>query len=240
MKSFEEMWNELSIYLMVDNALEQGYSNGKYTKVLASYAKKVVGIDVSDEFYEIAKSNLNDYDNIELKVMDALNMNFEDKSFDVLLNTSFHEFDLSGEIYSVDLVKKRKILEEMIRVTDTIIFIEPTEEAITNELFKVFNPSENHRDRIEKSNKLIDEVLKENKYELVKMGLTYNEDIFASKEELEEEMLDWWSDIKIPSNKEEKQKMIDQIDNILKEAGMLQKLSVVEDIRYVVYKRKEN
>ena len=45
MISFEEMWKELENYLTVENALEQGFSNGKYTRILSKYAKNVVGID---------------------------------------------------------------------------------------------------------------------------------------------------------------------------------------------------
>jgi len=240
MKSLEEVWDILSKYLSVDNALEQGFSTGKYTKVLSKYAKNVTAIDISKDFFNIAKENLKDRDNITLMLMDALNMDFEDKSFDVLLNTSFHEFDLSTDTYSIDLDLKRKILLEMIRVSNTIIFVEPTENAVTNELFKVFNPNENHSDRIQKSNELIEQVMKENNYELVERGLTFNTDKFNNKEELEEEMLSWWSDIKVPSNNEEKQNMIKQIDEILDSASMLEKLEVTEEIAYRVYKLKEN
>lgn len=237
MINFEEMWKKIEKYLKVENALEQGFSNGKYTRILAKYAKHVVGIDLSEDFYNIAKENLKDLDNIDLKIMDATKMSFDDKSFDVLLNTSFHEFDLSGEVYSLDLDLKKRILEEMIRVTDCIIFIEPTEKAVTNELFKVFNPNENHSDRIEKSNKLINNVLTDNGYTLVESGLTFNRDDFETKEELEQEMLNWWSDIKIPSTEEEKNRMISQIDDILESAGMLQELQVTEEIGYKVYRR---
>ncbi len=237
MISFEEMWKKLEKYLIVDNALEQGFSNGKYTRELAKYAKKVVGIDLSEDFYNMAKENLKDLDNVELKIMDATNMEFEDKSFDILLNTSFHEFDLSGEVYSLDLDLKRRILEEMIRVSDCVIFVEPTENAVTNELFKVFNPNENHSDRIQKSNELIDNVLQENGYTLVESGLTYNRDEFKTQDELEQEMLDWWADIKVPSTDEERAKMIQQIDEILESAGMLKDLQVTEEIRYKVFRR---
>lgn len=237
MISFDEMWKKLEKYLIVDNALEQGFSNGKYTRELAKYAKKVVGIDLSEDFYNMAKENLKDLDNVELRIMDATNMEFEDKSFDVLLNTSFHEFDLSGEVYSLDLDLKRRILEEMIRVSDCIIFVEPTENAVTNELFKVFNPNENHSDRIQKSNELIDNVLQENGYTLVESGLTYNRDEFKTQDELEQEMLDWWADIKVPSTNEERAKMIQQIDEILESAGMLKDLQVTEEIRYKVLRR---
>lgn len=238
MISFDEMWKKIEKYLHVDNALEQGFSNGKYTRELAKYAKKVVGIDLSEDFYNMTKENLKDLDNVELKIMDATKMDFEDKSFDVLLNTSFHEFDLSGgEVYSLDLDLKRRILEEMTRVSDCIIFVEPTENAVTNELFKVFNPNENHSDRIQKSNELINEVLQENGYTLVESGLTYNRDEFKTQDELEQEMLDWWADIKVPSNDEERTEMIQQIDEVLESAGMLKDLQVTEEIRYKVLRR---
>lgn len=237
MKSLQETWEDLKKYLEVEKALELGFSNGNYTKELAKYAKKVVGIDISDDFMEIAKRNLKDYSNIELLIMDANKMSFGDKSFDLVLSTSFHEFDLSGEEYSVDLDLKRSILNEMARVSDTIVFIEPTENAVTNELFKVFNPNENHSDRIKKSNNLIDTFMREENYKLVTTGLTYNKDQFSNLDELNNEMLDWWSDIKVPSTDEEKNQMIGQIDEILESAGMLEGLYVTEEISYKVFKK---
>lgn len=237
MIGFEEMWKKLENYLKVENALEQGFSNGKYTSILAKYAKNVTAIDVSEDFLKIAQHNLKDYDNVHLMIMDAENMQFSDKSFELLLNTSFHEFDLSGETYSIDLDLKKRILKEMIRVSDCIIFVEPTENAVTNELFKVFNPNENHSDRIRQSNKLIANFMKENGYALVESGLTYNKDEFENQEELENEMLDWWADIKTPQSENEKKKMIKEIDEILESAEMLKDLYVVEEIGYKVYRR---
>lgn len=237
MKNLQETWDYLKKYFEVDNALEQGFSNGKYTSVLAKYAKKVTAIDVSENFLNLAKENLKDYDNIELLIMDAKKLTFEDNCFDVLLNTSFHEFDLSNEKYSVDLDLKRDMLKEMIRVSNTIVFVEPTEKAITNELFKVFNPNENHSDRIKQSNNLIKEFMEENNYELIESGLTFNRDDFNSQEELENEMLAWWADIKVPSSEEEKNKMIVEINQILTKAGMLKDLQVTEEISYMVWRR---
>ena len=235
--TFDEMWKKLEKYLTVDKALEQGFSNGKYTAVLAKYAKQVVGIDIDENFLKMAEENLKDYNNIELLLMDSKKMTFPDKSFDVILNTSFHEFDLSQGTFSMNLDLKREILEEMTRVSDTIVFVEPTEDAVTNELFKVFDPSEQHGIRISKSNELIKKVLEEKGYKLVETGLTFNDDGFDSREELEEAMLDWWADIKIPANDEEKKEMISQIDKILEEAGMLQDLHVIEDVRYTIFQR---
>lgn len=238
MKPLQEIWSYLEKYLRVENALEQGFSNGKYTEILAKYAKKVIAIDVSEDFLHIAKENLKKYSNIDLMLMDAENMQFSNKQFDILLNTSFHEFDLSGETYSIDLDLKERILKEMIRVSDTILFIEPTENAVTNELFKVFNPNENHSDRIKQSNTLIENFMQKNGYELLEKGLTFNEDVFSTQEELEEEMLNWWADIKIPKNQEEKLEMIKNIDMILEKANMLKDLHVVEEIGYRLYRHK--
>lgn len=240
MKPLSEIWKDLEKYLKVNKALEQGFSNGKYTEILAKYAENVTAIDVSEDFYNIAKENLKNYDNIILMLMDAEKMQFSDKSFDVLLNTSFHEFDLSMDQYSIDLELKKRILLEMIRVSDTIIFVEPTERAVTNDLFRVFNPNENHSDSIMQSNNLIEKVMKENNYELLEKGTTFNRDEFSTKAELEEEMLAWWSDIKIPNSDSEKNQMIKQIDEILNRAGMLKDLQVTEEIAYRVFRRKED
>ena len=200
--TFTEMWEKLKKYLTVDKALEEGFSNGKYTAVLAKYAKKVDAIDVDENFMKIAKENLKDFNNISLHLMDAKNTSFSDKEFDVLLNTSFHEFDLSHGTFSMDLDLKREILKEMVRLSDTIIFVEPTEYAVTNELFTVFDPSERHDIRISKSNELIDTYLKENGYSLVESGITYNDDKFSSREELEEEMLSGSIDLAVHSLKD--------------------------------------
>ena len=64
MKNLQETWNDLKKYLEVDSALEQGFSNGKYTAILAKYAKNVTGIDISEDFLNVAKENLKDYKNI--------------------------------------------------------------------------------------------------------------------------------------------------------------------------------
>ena len=79
----------------------------------------------------------------------------------------------------------------------------------------------------------------ENGYRLVESGLTYNDDKFGSRKELEEAMLDWWADIKVPNNDEEKKEMIAKIDAILEKHGLLSDLHVIEDVRYNVYKKAE-
>lgn len=238
MINIQKMWQKLGVFLKVDNALEEGFSNGKYTKILAKYAKNVVAIDISKDFLKIATKYLEDNDNVELKLMNAEKLEFSDKSFDVVLSTSFHEFDLKNDEYSLDLELKEKILKEMIRVSDTIIFVEPAEDAITNELFKVFNPVENHTERIKQSNSLIEKVMNKSRYKKVLEGYSFNEDKYNSQEELEDDMLDWWSDIKIPKDLGERKRMISSIDGILDNAGMLSELKVIEKIKYWVFQRE--
>ena len=55
MKTFNEMWKELSPYLSVEKGLDEGYADGKYTRFFARYCKYVDGIDISEDFYNQAK-----------------------------------------------------------------------------------------------------------------------------------------------------------------------------------------
>ena len=233
----DQMWKKLEPFLRVDKALEEGFSNGKYTKILAKYAKNVMAIDVSEDFLKIATEYLKNIDNVKLKLMNAQRLEFPNKSFDILLNSSFHEFDLVNGEYSLNLKLKEKIVKEMIRVSNTIVFVEPDVEAVTNELFKVFSPIEKHADRIRQSNYLIEEVMNKYNYKKVLDGYSFNEDKYKTKQELEEDMLSWWADIKVPSNSEDKMSMIDQIDQILDKAGMLAQLKVVEKVKYWVFRK---
>ena len=145
MKSLENMWEELKSYLSCERGLDEGYADGKYTRYFAKYCKHIVGIDISEDFYNQAKENLKDLDNVDLKIMDALHVEYPDKYFDVILCTSFHEFDMSGkEEFKMDLDLKRNILKEMSRLSDTIVFAEPSTDNLSSTLYKVFNPIEEH------------------------------------------------------------------------------------------------
>ena len=229
MKTFTEMWDELSEYLTCERGLDEGYADGQYTKVFAKYCKQVDGIDISENFYAIAKENLKNYSNVVLHVMDAKKTNFPDKHFDVILNTSFHEFDLSGfGEFKINLPLKAKMLEEMVRLSDTIVFAEVAPENIERELHKVFNPTEEHSIRITKSNELI---LEDRAIDRI---------YFNNCEEFTEEMLAWYADIRVPKDKNEKKQMTNQIVDILKKENMLGNLCLDNVFRYAVYKKRTN
>lgn len=238
MKNFEEMWEEISPYLKGERGLDEGFANGKYTKYFAKYCKHIDAIDISEDFFAEAKENLKDFDNVTLHLMDARKTPFTDKYFDVILNTSFHEFDLSGDVFKMDFDLKTKMLEEMVRLSDTICFVEVTPENLSGELYKVFNPVEEHSLRIAESNKLIDKVLKENGYELVFCDKAVDEIYFDSKEEFENEMLDWWKEVKVPQTEEERKEMIEKIDAILETQNMLSDLCFHDEFRFAVYQKK--
>ncbi|MDE5539907.1 MAG: class I SAM-dependent methyltransferase, partial [Bacilli bacterium] len=154
----------------------------------------------------------------------------EDNSFDIIITTdSFHE--MNPNIQS-------NVLSEMMRVSNLIIFIEPDEVSVTNELFKVFDPNENHSLRIKNSMDLAFTTMKNNNYKLIEKSFYDDKTTFSNKKEMCETLLDWWSDIKIPANDSEKKQMIDEIERILIEFDMLDKLEVFETIHYYVFERK--
>ncbi len=240
MKTFEEMWEELKPYLSVEKGLDEGYYDGKYTRYFARYCKHIVGVDISPEFHQIASENLKDLDNVELKVMDAANVDYPDKYFDVVLCTSFHEFDLSGkEEFKMDLDLKTRILKEMMRLSDTIVFAEIDPDNLSAELYKVFNPIEEHGIRTQKSNELIDKVLKENGYKQILCDRAVDKIPYNSREEFKEDMLSWWAEVHVPETEEEREQMLDKIEKILESRKFLTNLCFDDVFRYAVYKKGE-
>lgn len=240
MKSFDNMWEDLKPYLTCEKGLDEGYADGKYTRFFAKYCKNVDGIDISEDFYKQAVENLKDVSNVNLKIMDAAHTPFADKSYNVILCTSFHEFDLSGkEKFSMDLKLKTNILKEMIRLSDTIVFAEISPTNISGELYKVFNPIENHSFRTEVSNLLIDKVLRDSGYKRLIEDYAVDEIKYNNREEFLDDMLSWWEEVKVPENDLEKDKMKNEIADILERENMLTDLTFHDVFRYTVYK-KEN
>lgn len=216
MKKDKEMLEQkLSKYMEVDNLLELGCFNGSelgcYTEMLSKYAKQVTAIDIFSKNVESAKEvyNSKHIDNINVIQMNASNLKFDDNSFDCVVCSTFHEMDPSIQM---------KILEESNRVLKypkRIIFMEPNEESVTNELFKVFDPNEDHAQRITNTKEKIIKFAENYGYSIEKLSDTIAINQFDSREELLNEMLNWWADIHIPGSEEEKKKMIDEIENIL-------------------------
>lgn len=240
MKTFNDMWEELSPFLSVEKGLDEGYADGKYTRFFAKYCNHVDGIDISEDFYNQAKENLKDVPNVNLQIMDAAKTPFADKSYGVVLCTSFHEFDLSGkDKFSMNLNLKTDILKEMMRLSDTLVFAEISPTNISGELYKVFNPVEDHSFRTEVSNLLIDKVLRDNGYKRLIEDYAVDEIPYNNREEFLEDMIVWWNEVKVPADDTEKEAMKKQIADILETENMLTDLTFHDVFRYTVYK-KEN
>lgn len=220
------MWENLSKYLKNKKVLEIGCGTGQKTRNIFNYTDNITAIDISDENIKMAKRNF-ESNKIVFFAMDASRLDFEDKSFDVVITTdAFHE--INQQIQD-------DVLKEMIRCANSIIFIEPDEISVTNELFKVFDPNENHSLRIKKSLDKAFSFMKNNYYILKESGTYDDVTKFTSKDEMFETLLDWWNDIKVPKDIIEKNKMINQIKKILENFDMLEKMEVFEKIHYYVF-----
>lgn len=211
--SVEIVENVLAPRLRGRKALEIGFFSGNSSTMFAKYVDSLTAIDISDYAYDFASKNLAGKmpDNLELKVMDAADMQFPDKSFEVaIFESSFHEME-----------KMSKVLSECDRVLGykdsqkVIMFIEPTEASITNELFKIFDPQENHAERISRAIQNIESFAASNGYNLVKLESSISRNKFSTEEELLSEMLAWWCDIKVPANEAEDKVMRNQIKEVL-------------------------
>jgi len=84
--------------------LEIGTSAGTIANVLSEHFKKIVGIDVDTKaaiYWKKQKKK-----NIEFKLMDAMNLTFKDKTFDVVITNQDYEF----------IFDEQKLMDEIYRV----------------------------------------------------------------------------------------------------------------------------
>lgn len=81
--------------------LDIGTGNGNFIKTITNLCnnfESITGIDIIDSSIESCKANFKD-ERINFINMDALNMDFEDSSFDIVtLSNSLHHFDDSKDI----------------------------------------------------------------------------------------------------------------------------------------------
>ena len=206
---------DLKPYLSCENCLELGVFNGSelglYSHLIKKHVKNLTSIDISNQALQLAEKYFNEknIDGINLIQMNACDLKFDGNTFDRVVTASFHEMDPSIQY---------KILEEADRVLKNdkkIIFMEPHEESVTNELFKVFDPNEDHAQRIINTKNCILQFAENNGYKVNKLVKSLSSNQFDSREQLLDEMLNWWSDIKVPQNETEKQNMKDSIAQIL-------------------------
>ncbi len=226
-----QVWKKLTPFFEVDNLLEIGVGFSDCPKEIVDSSKHVERITIDKDILEKAKEQFQ-HSNVNCQLMGAEKLDYENEFFDcIFAKDAYHEIDASI---------REQALNEMYRVLKTggtIIFIDAKESAVTNELFKVFDPQEDHAKRIKNSFDLLKKFVKDKKMDILMQGNSAVVTKFKSLDDYNETMLEWWSDVKIPKDEKEKNEMIKAIDNILTKAGMLDDLEIAEDARFIVMKK---
>ena len=65
-----------------DTTLELGCGTGLYSALIANKVKSLVATDMSSEMLSLARTKLNQYDNVEVKSEDCYAISYEDNTFD--------------------------------------------------------------------------------------------------------------------------------------------------------------
>jgi SAM-dependent methyltransferase len=113
-------------------ALDVGCGSGWATRLMAEYARNghVVGIDISDEMVEVARSESSDYGNVSFEVASAENLPFRDSQFT-------HAFSMESLYYysnmAVALKEIHRVLEDggrFVTVVDLYAENEPSHQWI--------------------------------------------------------------------------------------------------------------
>ncbi|MEM1063476.1 MAG: class I SAM-dependent methyltransferase [Planctomycetota bacterium] len=101
------------------DVLEYGCAKGERSLQLASTAKSVRGIDISDVAIDQGNAAADDagYDHVRFAVMNAEDMTFEDESFDLVFG--------SGIIHHLDVKKSVSEVSRVLRPGGIAIFREP-------------------------------------------------------------------------------------------------------------------
>lgn len=231
MLTIEELFEKLSDYLKGKKVLELGCGTGRYTKYLSELAETVTAIEMNIDSYTNVIENLEPCKNVTIYNQNATKLEFADNTFDVVVGFNFfHELDPSIQ---------ELVLNEVMRVAKpnpTIIFTDTQEGAAGNYLFKVFDPNEQHEIRIRNANKVMKDFMDKNSLTEVLTGEAKSELQFATREAFLNDMLSRWNDIKVPKDEVEKEKMLNDITEILNRYNMLETLIYFEPIIYRVFK----
>ncbi len=93
----------------MDSVIELGCGYGRILEKLADKAHKVVGIDISEDNIEFARKYLKKRDNIEVYKMDAVNLDFPDSTFDLVV--------IAQNGISAFKIEPVHLLKECLRIT---------------------------------------------------------------------------------------------------------------------------
>jgi SAM-dependent methyltransferase len=114
------------------NVLMYGCGADLNSARLAPIAKSIVGIDISDEAIKQQTEHC-DYSNVTYKVMDAMNMDFADRSFDLVYGL--------GILHHLDTRAASKEISRVLTKGGTALFWEPLGMNPAFNLYRAATPS---------------------------------------------------------------------------------------------------
>lgn len=116
------------------DVIEYGCGKGTYAFILAKYAARVVGIDISEVAIKMAQQQAKQdgLKNIEFLEQDAEKMNFEDNSFDLIFGTSI--------LHHLSLVDAMTEISRVLKPGGKSVFIEPLGHNPVINLFRKLTP----------------------------------------------------------------------------------------------------
>ena len=105
-----EIQHTLSLIHPSDTVLELGCGYGRVLERLAQKADSVYGIDTSTNNLTLAQSYLKEYTNIEIKLMDAENMEFPNETFHkvVAIQNGISAFKINPEVLITEILRVTK------------------------------------------------------------------------------------------------------------------------------------
>lgn len=124
--------------------LEIGCGNGRLTRILARYAKKIIGVDNDPRMIRSAKK-LTKRKNVSFKLMNALSLKFKPCSFDIVIFTWCLVCLLNKEIQALKEAKK------VLKKEGFLILVEPGPNSDYGKIVAPFLPKNIEKINIKKS-----------------------------------------------------------------------------------------
>ncbi len=132
--SFKKLSEKLELFGKDKYVLEYGCGPGSHSFIMASYAKQVTSVDISDYAIKNAqkKAKENNVLNLRFLEMDAESLDFEDKSFDMIYGNAI--------LHHLNLEKAFKEIERVLKDGGRAFFYEPLGHNIFINIYRKLTP----------------------------------------------------------------------------------------------------
>jgi len=151
------------------NVLELGCGTGLYTDTLLQISKNVVATDFSDEMIALAKQKRGNMKNITFQKADALNLEFEDETFDTVFMANL--IHVIGDAERV-IQESRRVLKDgglliinSFAIDDMNFF---NKMAMGIRYLRIFGKPSSEATKEKTTRKSVEQLLKNNSFEIIK------------------------------------------------------------------------